>query len=183
MAAAFLHVSGTARKEGKAMRTEKGFTLIELMIVVGVIAIIASIAIPNLLRSRMSANEAAAIGALRTISNTESQFQAGGYADADGDNVGDYAPLGPAGVVGTLADPSPGAEPFVDNVLGSGFKSGYRFVVTPVDPGVGDETYIATADPLTQGRTGLRRFFMDNTGVIRFTADGTAPGPNSSAVW
>ena len=164
------------------MKTEKGFTLIELMIVVAVIAIIAAIAIPNLLRSRMSANEAGAIGALRTISNGQVQFQSAGFADADGDNVGDYAPLGPAGVVGTLANPIAGTEPFVDNVLGSGFKSGYAFVVVPGNGGNGDEVYTATADPITQGRTGVRRFFMDESGVIRFTADGTAPNVNSMPI-
>jgi prepilin-type N-terminal cleavage/methylation domain-containing protein len=171
------------RKDGKAMRLQKGFTLIELMIVVAVIAIIAAIAIPNLLRSRMSANEAAAIGALRTISNGEVQFQSAGFSDSDGDDVGDYAPLGPPGVVGTLANPSAGSEPFVDNVLGSGFKSGYQFVVTPGNAGNGDEVYTATADPATPGRTGVRRFFMDQSGVIRFTSDGTAPNANSTAVW
>ena len=169
-------------KEAKIMKTEKGFTLIELMIVVAVIAIIAAIAIPNLLRSRMSANEAGAIGALRTISNAEVQFQSAGILDADGDNVGDFAVLGPAGVAGTLANPVAGAEPFVDNVLGSGFKSGYAFVVTPAAAGVGDETYVATADPITPGRTGVRRFYMDNSAVIRFTADGTAPNANSMPI-
>ena len=165
------------------MRVEKGFTLIELMIVVGVIAIIAAIGIPNLIRSRASANEAAAIGALRTISNAEVQFQSGGFADADGDNVGDYGPLGPPGVVGTLANPSAGSEPFVDNTLGSGFKSGYQFVATPGNAGNGDEVYTATANPVTPGRTGVRRFFVDESGVIRYTSDGTAPNVNSTPVW
>ena len=165
------------------MGTEKGFTLIELMIVVAVIAIIAAIALPNLLRSRMSANEAAAIGALRMISSAEVQFQSAGFLDADGDDVGDYAPLGPAGVVGTLANPAAGTEPFVDNVLGSGFKSGYQFVVTPGNAGNGDEVYITTADPATPGRTGVRRFFMGQNGVIRSTADGTAPNANSMPIW
>jgi len=172
----------TEEKGGKTMRHEKGFTLIELMIVVAVIAIIAAIAIPNLLRSRMSANEAGAIGALRTISNAEVQFQTGGFVDADADNVGDFAVLGPVGVVGTLANPAAGTEPFVDNVLGSGAKSGYNFVVTPGNAAVGDEVYTATADPITAGRTGTRRFFMDNSAVIRFTADGTAPNAASMPI-
>ena len=129
-----------------------------------------------------TANEAAAIGALRMISNGQGQFQASGFVDADGDNVGDYAPLGPAGVVGTLANPAAGTEPFVDNVLGSGSKSGYLFVVTPGNAGVGDEVYTATADPGSPGRTGVRRFFLDQSGVIRFTSDGTAPNANSMPI-
>ncbi len=72
---------------------KRGFTLIELMIVVAVIAIIAAIAIPNLLRSRMSANEASAAGSMRTLSTAEASFQAAGFVDSDGNGEGDYGTL------------------------------------------------------------------------------------------
>jgi len=76
----------------------KGFTLIELMIVIAIIAIIAAIAIPNLLESRVTANEAAAAGSLKSgVFPAEVQFQAGGYQDSDVDNVGEY------GVIAALA--------------------------------------------------------------------------------
>ncbi|HOD51226.1 MAG TPA: prepilin-type N-terminal cleavage/methylation domain-containing protein, partial [Candidatus Hydrogenedentes bacterium] len=98
------------------MKKNLGFTLIELMIVVAIIAIIAAIAIPSLLRSRMSANEAGAIGSLRTISAGEVSFQAACYQDANGDGTGDY---------GTLAqllspDAVAGVPGYIDEVLAAG---------------------------------------------------------------
>ena len=155
------------------MRAHKtsGFTLIELMIVVAIIAIIAAIAIPNLLRSRMSANEAGAAGAMRTISTGEVGYQTAAFEDADADGVGDY------GSLASLADPdgAGATPPFIDAVLGAGSKHGYNFTVVVTAGGAAaPPAYTCTAVPAASGRTGFRQYFVDESGVIRFTADGTA---------
>ncbi|HOE65394.1 MAG TPA: prepilin-type N-terminal cleavage/methylation domain-containing protein [Candidatus Hydrogenedentes bacterium] len=153
------------------MKKNTGFTLIELMIVVAIIAIIAAIAIPNLLRSRMSANEASAAGAMRTISTGEASFQAACFIDTNADGLGDY------GTLAQLADPdgAGATPPFIDQVLGAGTKQGYTFAAVPVNGTAAvSPTYACTAVPQSPGRSGYRQYFVNETGVIRFTADGTA---------
>jgi prepilin-type N-terminal cleavage/methylation domain-containing protein len=150
----------------------QGFTLVELMVVVAIIAIIAAIAIPNLVRSRMTANEAQALGSVHTISTAEAQFQAAGFVDADSDGRGDY------GTLAQLANPdgAGATAPFLDSVLGGGAKGGYTYAVTvTLGAGVVPPAYFCIASPTTAGQSGFRRFYVDESGVIRFTANGTVP--------
>lgn len=131
--------------------SHRGFSLIEVLIVVAIIGIIAAIAIPNLLASRRAANEGSAVSSLRTISSCQATYQAT-------NGMGDYTDL-PGLAVQTLADV----------VLASGTKSGYDFVVTPTAAGVRPALYYATAVPNVTsgpGKSGTRRFGVTEDGLL-----------------
>lgn len=146
------------------MRNEKGFSLIELLIVVAVILIIAAIAIPNFMRSRMRANEASAVASLRVI-HSASESYATTYS-----NLG-YPPnlvnLGGA----NPCTPVPAQACLLDNTLTSGTKEGYIFVWTG-DGLIPSFHFTLTATPQSPGSSGQNMYCTDETGIIRFDPTG-----------
>jgi prepilin-type N-terminal cleavage/methylation domain-containing protein len=118
------------------MREERGFTLIELMIVIAIIAIIAMIAIPNLLSSRIVANETSTIGTLRSLASSQAQFQARQIVDQDSDGLGEYGFLQelaggvvPRGGVAVLLPPTISQSLANVDAAGLATKSGYTIVM------------------------------------------------------
>jgi len=159
----------------------RGFSLIELLIVVAIILIIAAIAIPNLLRSRIAANQASAVGSLRTLNTAEITY-------ATTYNTGYTAALGNLGPPTAGTNPVATAAGLIDSVLSGGtatatssIKSGYTFVYTPAatDASGRINTYGITATPVTTGTTGTNSYFTDMSGVIRQNSTGTAGSTDS----
>ena len=142
------------------MCKQKGFSLIELLIVVAIILIIAAIAIPNLLRARIAANESAAVAALRTLNTAQisynSSYPTVGFATSLGALAG--INCAPPGSVGAC---------IIDTQLASGKKSGYSFTLSGTS-GTPNGTYQIRADPQSANQTGVRYFCTFADAVIRY---------------
>jgi type IV pilus assembly protein PilA len=137
---------------------QKGFSLIELLIVVAIILIIAAIAIPNLLRSKIAANQASAVGSLRTLNTSCIAF-----STSYGQFPAALTNLGPVASGSTASSTS---ADLIDSVLSAGTKSGYTI----------------TATPITAATTGQNMYFTDQSGVIRVDTSGAGASNASTPI-
>lgn len=146
----------TRKHDSLERRRARGFSLIELLLVMTIIAIIAVISIPGYMAAKKASNESAAISAMRTLSSSQSQYRT---------RYGSYANIADLTATGTVD------ESFLD-----GARNGYSFAVTSSS----QDTWAVLASPLELNVTGDRSFFVDETGVIRFAAGSSATSADAA---
>jgi type IV pilus assembly protein PilA len=152
---------------------QRGFSVVEGVVIAAILLVAAAIAIPNLLHSNLSGNEASAVRSLGTLNSSCASYSMlyGGYPKS----LADLGPGNPA---------RSGAADLIDSALASGTKDGYIFTYTAGASGVSGNvlSYSITANPITPGSTGRRRFFTDQSGVIRANTNGTADAGSTPVV-
>ncbi len=142
-------------------KTTKGFSLIELLIVVAIILIIAAIAVPSFLRSRMAANESAAVGSIRTLNTAQISYYSA------------YPTVGYASTLTVLggtscSPPSSSGACLIDTVLAAGQRSGYNFTLTNAS-GTPNSTYNFIATPVLWNYSGIRYFCSNSDAIVRYS--------------
>jgi type IV pilus assembly protein PilA len=154
-------------------RKQQGFSLVELLIVVSVILIIAAIAIPNFIKSKMRANEAAAVQNLRTVTTANTVYLTT-YGIGYSTNLTNLS--------GNTLIVDANNAGLIDSVLASGVKSGYSYTYTVTARDILGQAvgYSITADPISVGATGERYFYTDQSAILRFSTTGTATASDSA---
>jgi prepilin-type N-terminal cleavage/methylation domain-containing protein len=175
MAEANMKINQEKRAGGmKQLSRQHGFSLIELLIVVAIILIIAAIAIPNLLKAKMAANEASAVSSIHAVNTAEIAYSSAFPSIGFSATLSDLGP-GSGGCPNTAT-----ASCYLDAALASGTKSGYNFLYvqdTSTSPSLG---YTLNVDPITPGVTGQRHFYSDQSNVTHYTLSGSASSTDSS---
>ena len=163
------------------IRNTKGFSLIALLIVVAIIGIIAAIAVPGLLRARMSGNEASAIGSLRAINSSESTYSSSCASNGYAQHLADLA-LAPTGSTAAFISPDLASDPSTKSGYSVALAGGNGFTVVTTAANTCNAAsagavsiYYAAAAPVTVGSTGQRAFATDSRGTIFFSNTGVSP--------
>jgi type IV pilus assembly protein PilA len=157
---------------------KRGFSLIELLVVMVIILIIAAIGFPNMLRSVIMANKTSAVQSLRTLNEAALQ-----YTSSYGGFPTNLTQMGPSSTLSTTSGTSAysGAADLIDARLATGIKSGYNFNWVPgqTDSLNHTITYYIVATPTYSGITGQRTFYTDSTGIIRYEISTVATASSS----
>jgi len=151
---------------------QNGFSLIELLIVVAIILVIAAIAIPNLLRSRMAATEASAVASIKSINTSQAVYQVT-YGPSYAGSLSALSDGGSAANCTPPTAPTATSACLIDSVLATGTKNNYIFTYAPIGAGGSIGAYTINGDP-APGLVGQRHFFSDQTLVIRCNATASA---------